>query len=88
MSSTEVDLLYFAWLRERVGTDRERIALPDDVRTPADLMTHLAARSEGHAHAFENPDVVRVAVDKKVADAALPFGAAREIAFFPPMTGG
>ena len=88
MSLTEVDLVYFAWVRERVGTDRERIALPDDVRTPAELMAHLVARSDGHAHAFENPDVVRVAVDKKVADAALPFGAPREIAFFPPMTGG
>ena len=88
MSSTEVELVYFAWVRERIGTDRERLALPDDVRTPADLIEHLRGRGDGYAAAFENPDVVRVAVDKRVVDAVLPFASPREIAFFPPMTGG
>ena len=88
MSSTEVELVYFAWLRERVGKDRERFVLPAEVTTPADLMAHLASRDEGYAHAFENPDVVRVAIDKRVCEPDARFRNPREIAFFPPMTGG
>ena len=85
---SSIDVLYFAWLRERIGTDRERIDLPPGVDTPLALMKHLANRGEGHAHAFENPDVVRVAVDKRVVEPGAPLRQPREIAFFPPMTGG
>ena len=88
MSSIEVELVYFAWLRERIGVGRERFTLPGDIETPADLMAHLAGRDESYAHAFENPDVVRVAIDKRVAEPDVVFANPREIAFFPPMTGG
>ena len=88
MSSTEVELRYFAWVRERVGTDAERIVLPEGATTPRALIDHLAGRGEGYALAFANPDVIRVAVDKKVANPAAPLDGCREIAFFPPMTGG
>jgi len=83
-----VRILYFAWVRERVGLEAEDVALPGEVRTVADLAAFLKARGEGYAHAFENPRVVRAALDRRHARPETPLGAAREIAFFPPMTGG
>ncbi|WP_341991662.1 molybdopterin converting factor subunit 1 [Azorhizobium sp. AG788] len=81
-------VLYFAWLRERVGVAEEQVEPPVEVRTVADLAGWLRARGGGHAHAFENPAVVRAALDRRhVKPDALLHGA-REIAFFPPMTGG
>ena len=88
MSSTEVELRYFAWLRERIGMESERIALPPGVDTPARLVAHLRERGEGYEHAFADPAVVRVAVDKRVVEPNARLVAPREIAFFPPMTGG
>ena len=81
-------LRYFAWVRERIGKPEEEIEPPADVATVADLMGWLTQRGEEYAHAFENPNVVRAAIDRAHVrpDAAI-FGA-REIAFFPPMTGG
>ena len=81
-------LLYFAWVRERVGKPEEEIELPAGVATVGDLMSWLTQRGEEYAHAFENPKVIRAAIDRTHVrgDAAI-FGA-REIAFFPPMTGG
>ena len=81
-------VLYFAWVRERVGHESEEVDPPSSVRTVADLATWLAARGEGYAHAFENPKVVRAALDRVHARPDSPLGSAREIAFFPPMTGG
>ena len=79
---------YFAWLRERIGKGEEEIALPAGILTVDELMAWLAGRGEEYAHAFENRKVIRAALDKTHArpDAAL--AGAREIAFFPPMTGG
>lgn len=79
---------YFAWLRERIGKTDEDIAIPAGVTTAGDLIAWLAARGEEYAHAFENPKVVRVAIDRKHVKHDAPIAAAREIAFFPPMTGG
>ncbi|MCZ7658259.1 MAG: molybdopterin converting factor subunit 1 [Xanthobacteraceae bacterium] len=81
-------ILYFAWVRERVGKPEEELDLPAGVRTVAELMGWLAGRGEEYAHAFENPKVIRAAIDRTHVrpDAAL--AGAREIAFFPPMTGG
>ncbi len=80
--------LYFAWVRERIGLAEEELSPPAEVRTPGELMAWLSGRGENYAHAFENPAVIRTALDRAHVkhDAAL--GRAREVAFFPPMTGG
>ena len=79
---------YFAWVRERIGEAEEEIELPPDVATVADLPAFLAARSEGHAAAMEQPNVIRFALDQEAAEPNDAIGSAREIAVFPPMTGG
>jgi len=83
-----VKLLYFAWVRERVGKPEEEIELPAGVATIGDLMAWLSGRGEEYAHAFENPKVIRAAVDRAHVKAETAIAGAREIAFFPPMTGG
>jgi molybdopterin synthase sulfur carrier subunit len=83
-----VKLLYFAWVRERVGKPEEEIDLPAGVATVADLIAWLSRRGEEYAHAFENPKVIRAAVDRAHVKAETAIAGAREIAFFPPMTGG
>lgn len=80
--------LYFAWVRERIGLAEEEIAPPRDVITVRQLIEWLAGRGEGYAAAFANPATIRAAVDKTHAAPDSAIGAAREIAFFPPMTGG
>ncbi len=81
-------LRYFAWVRERIGKPEEEIDLPASIATIADLMSFLAQRGEEYAHAFENPKVIRAAVDRAHVRADTTITDAREIAFFPPMTGG
>ena len=81
-------IVYFAWVRERIGKAEEELELPAGVATVADLMAWLAGRGEEYAHAFENPKVIRAALDRSHARAATAIAGAREIAFFPPMTGG
>jgi len=83
-----VKLLYFAWVRERIGKPEEEIELPAGVATVGDLMSWLARRGEEYAHAFENPQVIRAAVDRAHVKADAAIAGAREVAFFPPMTGG
>jgi len=83
-----VTLRYFAWVRERVGKTEEVVDLPAGIRTVADLVAWLAGRGEEYAHAFENPKVVRAAIDRAHVRADATVVGAREIAFFPPMTGG
>ena len=80
--------VYFAWVRERVGKAEEEIELPPDVATVADLVAWLTARGENYAHAFENPRVIRAALDRAHVKPDAALAGAREIAFFPPMTGG
>jgi sulfur-carrier protein len=81
-------IIYFAWVRERIGKAEEELAPPRTVTTIGELMTWLAQRGEEYAHAFENPKVIRVAIDHAHARPDAPIASAREIAFFPPMTGG
>lgn len=81
-------LLYFAWVRERIGKAEEEVAPPAGVTTISELMTWLAGRGEEYAYAFENPKVIRAAIDRNHVQPATPIAGAREIAFFPPMTGG
>jgi len=83
-----VKILYFAWLRERVGRAEEEIEPPADVATVGELIGWLAARGEDYAHAFANPRVVRAAIDRAHVKPDTAVAGAREIAFFPPMTGG
>ena len=83
-----VNLVYFAWVRERMGMAEEMVELPPSVLTIADLALWLAGRDEAAALAFANPDVVRAAIDKHHVSPQTPLKGAREIAFFPPMTGG
>ena len=87
MSET-VTILYFAWLRERTGREREEMPLPPGVRTVAQLVDHLAARDAGHAAAFQNRRTVRCAVNQEFADPSAAVRPGDEIAFFPPVTGG
>jgi sulfur-carrier protein len=83
-----VKLRYFAWVRERVGKPEEDIELPPGVATAGELMTWLSRRGEEYSHAFENPKVIRVAIDRTHVQPGTPIATASEIAFFPPMTGG
>jgi molybdopterin synthase sulfur carrier subunit len=83
-----VKLRYFAWVRERVGKPEEDIDLPAGIGTVAELMTWLSHRGEEYAYAFENPNVVRAALDRVHVRHDAPLTGAGEIAFFPPMTGG
>ena len=81
-------IVYFAWVRERVGKTEEVIELPSGVATVADLVQHLTGLGEEYAHAFENPKVVRAAIDHVHVKPGASLAGASEIAFFPPMTGG
>jgi molybdopterin converting factor subunit 1 len=81
-------LVYFAWVRERVGKAEEEVELPASVTTVAELMRWLRERGEEYAHAFENPKVIRAAIDKSHVRPDTAIAGAREVAFFPPMTGG
>jgi molybdopterin synthase sulfur carrier subunit len=80
--------VYFAWVRERIGVSEEEIAPPREVETVRQLVEWLAARGDGYAAAFANPRTIRAALDKTHATPDAPIASAREIAFFPPMTGG
>jgi sulfur-carrier protein len=84
----EVTLKYFAWVRERIGTGEERVALPESVDTARDAMRWLKMRGESYAAAFEREDLIRVAIDHAHASHEAKVQGAREIAFFPPITGG
>lgn len=81
-------ILYFAWLRERVGVAEEQLDPPAEVVSVADLARWLAALDEAHASAFADPKVVRAALDRRHVKPDAPLAGAREVAFFPPMTGG
>ena len=81
-------LVYFAWVRERVGKTEEEVELPPEVTTVRDVLRWLKGRGEEYAYAFENEGVVRAAIDKTHVKLDAPLAGAREVAFFPPMTGG
>jgi sulfur-carrier protein len=79
---------YFAWVRERIGKAEEIIEPPAEVRTVGELIDWLAARDDAYAYAFEKPKVIRAAIDHAHVQQDAAISGAREIAFFPPMTGG
>lgn len=81
-------LVYFAWVRERIGKGEEDIDLPDHVKTAGDLIAHLATLGEEYENALQFPKVIRVAVNQEHVEHDEPIAGAREIGLFPPMTGG
>ncbi|MEP9401833.1 molybdopterin converting factor subunit 1 [Sphingomonas sp. VNH70] len=83
-----LDILYFAWVRERIGVGAETIDLPEGVATVAGLIDHLATRSPAHADALADRARLRAAVDQAFVGLDAPVGQAREVAIFPPVTGG
>jgi molybdopterin synthase sulfur carrier subunit len=83
-----VKLVYFAWIRERIGKSGEEIALPAGVETIGDLIAHLRQRGDGYAAALEVPEAIHAAINQEHCRHTDPIGEAREIALFPPMTGG
>lgn len=83
-----MDLLYFAWVREAIGTGQERVAPPEAVVTVADLIAWLSQRSPGHAAAFAEPAKLRAAIDQRFVPLDTALGGAKEVALFPPVTGG
>jgi len=81
-------IVYFAWVRERIGHAEETVAPPPHVVTVADLVAWLAARDDASAHALARPEVIRTAIDQRHVRQDAVIAGAREIAFFPPVTGG
>ena len=84
----QVRLLYFAWVRERIGRAEEAVALPAGMVTVADLVGWLKTRGPEYASAFQRAEVVRTAIDQVHVKPGAALAGAREIAFFPPVTGG
>lgn len=84
----EVRLVYFAWVRERIGLGEEMRMLPDDLETVADLLTWLPSLGDEYAAAMEYASSLRVALDQEIVQPGDAIGNPREIAIFPPMTGG
>jgi len=81
-----MDVLYFAWVRERIGLPKETVTT--DAATVADLVEELRGKEERYAMAFSDLSALRVAVDQELTDFDASIAGAREVAFFPPMTGG
>ena len=81
-----VEVVYFAWVRERIGLPRERVE--SGAATVAGLVAELAAREPRYAAAFADLGALRVALDQELAEFDAPLAGVREVAFFPPMTGG
>jgi sulfur-carrier protein len=81
-----MDVLYFAWVRERIGVPREQV--DTTATTVMDLVAELRAREERYELAFSDLSSLRVAVDQELSDFDAPLAGVREVAFFPPMTGG
>ncbi|MBE9603386.1 molybdopterin converting factor subunit 1 [Acetobacteraceae bacterium H6797] len=86
--SQAVTILYFAWVRQKIGKGMERLALPEGVSDVGGLVSWLSAQGPGHAAAFANPKLVRAAVNQDFVTATHPVAPGDEIAFFPPVTGG
>jgi sulfur-carrier protein len=87
-TSTPVKLLYFAWVREKIGKPSEVANIPANIKTVADTIAWLQGRGPEYADAFSRPHVIRTAIDQTHVKADAAIAGAREIAFFPPVTGG
>lgn len=83
-----ITIRYFAWVREKIGHSEERVIVPPNVVTVSDLVAWLQTRGEGYALAFAKPQTIRTAIDHKHVQGDAHISGAREIGFFPPVTGG
>ena len=83
-----MQVLYFGWVRTRIGHGKEELSPPDDVGTVAELIDWLKSRGDGYAHAFENAAAIRAAVNQEIAPHDAEIADGDEVALFPPMTGG
>ena len=83
-----IQLLYFSWVREKTGRAEESLSLPAELQTVGDLLAWQKQRAPEYEDAFADPDVIRVALDQQHATNDSLIIGAREIAFFPPVTGG
>lgn len=81
-----MDVMYFAWVRERIGLPKEKVET--SATTVSELVEELKAREERYAAAFADLSALRVALDQELSDFDAPLDGVREVAFFPPMTGG
>lgn len=81
-------IVYFAWVKDRIGFGEETITLPEDIATVADLLGWLPSRGANYAEALKDPELIRVAVDQEYAQPDQSIVGAQEIALFPPVTGG
>ena len=84
----KVKLLYFAWVREKIGRAEEQVEIPADIENVAGLITWLRAIGPEYDSAFAQPETIRAAVDQNHVGHEAPIAGAREVAFFPPVTGG
>jgi molybdopterin synthase sulfur carrier subunit len=84
----DLTLLYFAWVRERIGTGEERISQPLPGTSISALLDALSAKSDGHAAAFADRKRLSAALDQRFVSIDTPIGEAKELALFPPVTGG
>ena len=87
-TTVPIRILYFAWVREKTGCAEETVTPPAGIETVADLVGWLRTRGPEYEAAFARPDVIRAAIDQTHVKPATPLAGAREIAFFPPVTGG
>lgn len=85
---SSVRILYFAWMREKIGRGEERLDVPAGIETIGDLVGWLKERGPEYASAFGNDASIRAAIDQRHVGQTAPIGGASEIAFFPPVTGG
>ena len=83
-----VRLLYFAWVREKLGRAEETVTLPLELATVADVMVWLGRRGPEYLDVFSRPGIIRAAIDQMHTQPSAKVAGAREIAFFPPVTGG
>ncbi len=81
-------LIYFAWIREKIGQSSEEIDLPETIKTVSDLIRWQQSRGENYADAFALQDTIKTAVDQTHVESGTIIEGAKEIAFFPPVTGG
>ncbi len=81
-------LMYFAWVRERIGHTEEELTPPSSVTTVGELIDWLKDRGPEYEHALSQPQAIRIALDQVHADREAPIAGVREVALFPPMTGG
>lgn len=81
-------VLYFAWLRQRIGIGEEALDPPTEVTTPRDLVDWLVAKGGGYEKAFADTSSIKVAINQEFADYDAPIKRGDEVAFFPPVTGG